>query len=438
LNKKKRIPNIYFGWWTAIAGGVVSLWAAGYQIYGISALFKPISMELGFNRTATSVAASIGRFEGGFEAPLAGWITDKYGPKWIIFFGVFLLSISLILMNYVDSLWTFYLVWGVLLGTGHNMGSSVPFETAITNWFVKKRGTALSIKWFLSGFSGVLVLPLIAWLITIYGWRTTCVIGGIVMAFIGFPLALLCVKQRRPEYYGLLPDGAKVSESGHGEQMIDRGVRYAAEIQEVEFTLRQAMRTPAYWLNIMVQSLFWLVGGAMSIHSIPFLTDIGIDSVKAAGMMALMVAASIPARFLGGFLGDHLHRKNLRFIMAGMCLFQSISIALFLYHQSIVVIYVWFILFGLGQGVAITINPLTTARYFGRKAFGSVRGSSIIFQTPVSIMAPIYAGWVFDTTGNYMNAFTTFTVLLVISGILACFMFPPKAPSEITSIHKIV
>ena len=199
-------------------------------------------------------------------------------------------------MNYVDSLWTFYLVWGVLLGTGHNMGSSVPFETAITNWFVKKRGTALSIKWFLSGLSGVLVLPLIAWLITKYGWRTTCVIGGYVMAIIGLPLALLCVKQHRPEYYGLLPDGAKVSESGHGEQMIERGVRYAAEIQEVEFTLRQAMRTPAYWLNIMVQSLFWLVGGAISIHSIPFLTDVGIDSVKAAGMMAFM---SLPASLQG-------------------------------------------------------------------------------------------------------------------------------------------
>jgi sugar phosphate permease len=318
------------------------------------------------------------------------------------------------------------------------MGSSVPFETAITNWFVKKRGTALSIKWFLSGLSGVLVLPLIAWLITKYGWRTTCVIGGYVMAIIGLPLALLCVKQHRPEYYGLLPDGAKVSESGHGEQMIERGVRYAAEIQEVEFTLRQAMRTPAYWLNIMVQSLFWLVGGAISIHSIPFLTDVGIDSVKAAGMMAFMVAASIPARFLGGFLGDHLHRKHLRFIIAGMCLLQSISIAIFLYHQTIFMIYVWFLIFGLGQGVAITINPLMMARYFGRKAFGSVRGSSIIFQTPVSIMAPIYAGWVFDTTGSYMNAFTTFTALLVISGILACFMFPPKAPANITSIHKIV
>ena len=62
----------------------------GYNAYGISALFKPIALELGFNRANTSIAAGIGRFQGGFEAPIAGWITDRYGPKWIVFIGILL------------------------------------------------------------------------------------------------------------------------------------------------------------------------------------------------------------------------------------------------------------------------------------------------------------------------------------------------------------
>ena len=187
--KRSRFPKIFFGWWTVLAGGILALWGHGYHAYGFSALFKPIASELGFSRAVTSVAASIGRFEGGFEAPITGWVTDRFGPRWIVLSGVFLISVSLILMNWVNSLWAFYLVWGVILGTGCNIALSLPLDTAITNWFVKKRGLALSLKWVGSGLSGVIVLPLISWLIIVQGWRTTCVIGGLVMALVGLPLA---------------------------------------------------------------------------------------------------------------------------------------------------------------------------------------------------------------------------------------------------------
>ena len=77
-------------------------------------------------------------------------------------------------------------------------------------------------------------------------------------------------------------------------QRIERGVAYAAEVKEVEFTIRQAMRTPAYWLLIVTQACHSLAAPAISIHCIPFLTDLGIDPLAAAGMMAIMVLASIP------------------------------------------------------------------------------------------------------------------------------------------------
>jgi OFA family oxalate/formate antiporter-like MFS transporter len=118
LSKRIHSPKIFPGWWTVLAGGIVALWAYSYQAYGISALFKPISSELGFSRAATSVASSIGRFEGGFEAPLTGWITDRYGPRWIVILGVFLISLGLVLMYFINSLWSFYVAWGGARGDG--------------------------------------------------------------------------------------------------------------------------------------------------------------------------------------------------------------------------------------------------------------------------------------------------------------------------------
>ncbi len=159
---RRRFPRIFSGWWIVVSSGIIQFMVAGYYSYGFAPLFKPIASELGFSRAATSIPASIGRAEGGFEAPLAGWVTDKFGPRWIVLLGVFLAGLSFMVMNYVNSLWAFYLVWGVMLGTGHNISTTVPLDTSISNWFVKKRGLALSIKMVFQGLGGVLVLPLVA------------------------------------------------------------------------------------------------------------------------------------------------------------------------------------------------------------------------------------------------------------------------------------
>ncbi len=437
--KRKRLSKIFPGWWMVLAGGFTGLWGHGYAMYGFSALFKPIASELGFSRAVTSIAASVGRFEGGFEAPLAGWITDRFGPRWIVILGIFLMGLGLILMNFINSLWAFLIVWGGIVATGSNIGLTLPIQVAIANWFVKKRGIALSIRLVFSGFAGVLVLPLIAWLITVQGWRMTCVIGGLVMWLIGLPLVWFFVKQHRPEYYGLLPDGATAEEEAvEVSQTIDRGVKYAAEVGEVEFTIRQAMRTPTYWMLIAAYSVHGLVEPVMNIHLIPFLTDLGIDPIQAAAMMAVMSLAAMPTRFIGGFLADRVKTRYLRFLMGGAYFLQAIGIGGFLLNRTTTMIYVWLIFYGLGHGTNLALMNPARARYFGRKAFGSIMGTSSMFTTPAGIVAPIYAGWTYDTTGSYITAFVLFFVLLIVSMIIMSLTPPPKPPAQITDIHKIV
>jgi sugar phosphate permease len=439
LVKKRRFPNIYFGWWTVLASGILALWGHGYHSYGFSALFKPISTELGFSRTTTSIAASIGRLEGSFEAPLTGWLTDRFGPKWIVLFGVFVIGTSLILMNFVESLWAFYMVWGLALGMGINIGLSLPIDKALTNWFVKKRGAALGIKNVMSGLSGVLVLPLIAVLIIAVGWRSTCFIGGVVMLLVGLPLTWFFLKQQRPEYYGLLPDGATVKEETSDTiRMIDRGIEYATEVEEVEFTLRQAIRTPSYWLLMLANACHGLAMPAINIHGIPFLTDIGIEPIRAASLLAMMILASTPMRFVAGVMADRVSKNSLRFLMGGAYFMQAIGFAFFLLNQTEAMIYVWFILYGIGMGAGFGLMAPMRARYFGRKAFGSIAGSSRLFMAPVGIAAPIYLGWMYDTTGSYINAFTIIAGLVAFSGFLAIFVVPPKPPARVTNVRNII
>ncbi len=439
LIKRKRSPKIFFGWWTVLTGGILALWGHGFHTYGFSVLFKPLASELGFNRTVTSVAAGIGRFEGGFEAPVVGWITDRFGPRWVVLAGVFVMGLSLILMYFIDSLWGFYIVWGVMLGTGTNIALTLPMDVAITNWFVKKRGLALSIKWVFSGLSGVLIVLLVAQLLDTQGWRMTCLVGGVVMLLVGLPLVWFFVRQQRPEYYGLLPDGAVVAEeTADDSQMIERGVAYADEVEEVEFTLRQATKTAAFWLLIIANTLHSLAGPALTLHCIPFLTDIGIDPFQAAGMLSIRVLASIPSRLIAGLLADRVRKNQLRFIVGGAYLLQGIGTIIFLQNQTLAMIYVWFILYGIGQGMAIALMSPIRARYFGRKAFGSIGGFSRMFMTPMGVAAPIYLGWVFDTTGSYISAFWVIAALLGVAAVFAALIRPPRPPAKITGVRQIV
>jgi len=426
--------KIFIGWWLTIAAGILCLWGYGYQAYGFSALLKPLEKEFGWSRAAISVAASIGRFEGGVEGPAVGYVSDRWGPRTVIFFGIIVLGAGLVLMNYTNSLWTFYLFWGVLVTTGANIALSIPQDTAIANWFIRRRGTAMGIRWVFSGLSGVIVLPLVAWFIVRYGWRMACVIGGVTMWSIGLPLAWFLIKPRRPEYYGLLPDGGTIA--GDTTESIEAGIEYAAETGEVEFTLRQAMTTRALWLIITAYMFHGMLGYVMMIHCVPYLTDRGLDPIAAAATMSIYVAASIPARLLGGILADRVGLRTLRYLIAGSYLLQTLGVVIFLANQSMPFLYVFFILYGFGMGAPMPMTPLLRARYFGRKAYGSIYGVSSLMYMPAGVAGPVLAGWIWDTTGSYMLVFTLLAVALGIAAVAILLATPPKPPEEISDITK--
>lgn len=434
---RKRFPQIFVGWWMVLATGILSGLATGFYMLGLSVIFKPLAFELGLSRAAASVAGGIGILCIGLVLPLGGWLSDRFGPKWVVIAGTCIMGTGLALMNFVTSSWSYYIVWGVIMGTGNGLGFMVAIDTMLTNWFIRKRGLAFGIRFALIGIVLVIVLPIISWLVTMQGWRITCLIwAGVVFA--GVPLALYFIKQRRPEYYGLLPDGAKVeSDSEAGvDDMIDRGVEYAASFQETEFTLRQAMRTSSYWILTVASIILQVIFQSFNIHSIPFLTDMGIDPIVAGSMMAMMVFFTIPSRFLGGIIADRVGKGNLKFLQVGSFLFMAAGIAAFLLSQTLAVLYVFLILWGLGSGALVPLDILTRGRFFGRKAYGSIYGSSAIFSAPLSFLAPIYVGRVYDVTGSYINAFILFAALAAFAAFIMCLIRVPRPPAHDGDIRR--
>jgi sugar phosphate permease len=429
------------GWWIVLATGFVTFWAHGYYTQGFSALFKPIASDLGLSRAITSVAPSIGSLAAGFESPLAGWFTDRFGPRRVIFLGTFLMGLGLMLMWLVNSRWTFFLVWSGIVATGLNVGMAIPVDKAISNWFVRKRGLALSMRALLQGLATMAVLPMIAWLLTVTDWKMTCLFGGAVMWVVGLPLVLLLVKDHRPEYYGLMPDGAVMPPQPEADRaaMIDKGVEYAEGVQEYEFTLKQAIRTRSFWLFTFAWACSMLVTGPLMVHLISFLTDpdLGYTPVRAALIMSLASAAAIPTRLLFGWLADRAGKHRMRFVAVGAFALMLAGVLVFQVVRTAGAAFVMVLLYYLGFTAGIPLASAIRVRYFGRKSIGSVAGTATLITMPLTVLAPILVGRIYDRTGSYGDAFNLFIVLLILACLLMLLAIPPKPPQRSGDIGSL-
>ncbi len=428
--EKKSGSRVFFGWWSVAFIGVISGLGHGFNTYGISVFFLPIAAELGLNRAFTSLAAGIGRLEGGITSPLVGWLSDKFGPKWIIIIGICIAGSGMIFMNYITEVWQYYVAWGVMIGFGLNIGLTVACDKTINDWFIRRRGLAQGIKFATISIFGIVVLQIITPLIEIQGWRFTCLVWGFVM-FASVPFAFASIKPQRPEFYNMLPDGAAVApDTEELSGMAAKTADYALDSEEVEYSFRQTVKTSTYWLLIISFSAHNFIGGGFNVHIFPFLTDSGIQEAVASGMMGMMIFFTVPARFFGGLVADRVPKNRVQFLLLGAFLLQVIGIGTYLIFQNLAGIYVLLACHGLSSGAVTPLVIIIVGRYFGRKSFGSILGTMIALLSPVGLLAPVYYGWIFDTTGTYNIAFITAIIFAAVASLLMFFVRTPGPPAE--------
>jgi len=426
--KRLRFPHLYFGWWINVAVSFFFTITAGFGGQGASIIFKPLSVDLGLDRAATSVAMGVAALQNGIVFPLAGWLCDRYGSKYLAVAGCCLTGIGLILMYFVQSAWQYYLVWGVLIGGGNTLGFSVSIDKVVANWFVRKRGLAFSIRFAIVAVVGMILLPVISILVTEIGWRTTALIWSAI-AFATIPVALYFVKDKRPEYYGLLPDGEEPAKDKLGKLASLSGAEptVSDKSTEQEFTLSEALKTSTYWMLTLIWILVFAVGGGISVHLIPMFTDFGITPVKAASLVALMTLFSMPSRLLIGVIADRVSKQKIKYLLGCMLVLMAIGVWSLVLNPSIYGrIYLFLIFYGLGYAAFIPLDIIIRSRFYGRKAYGSIQSISMIFSAPVSFFAPIFSGRVYDNSGSYTIALTTFAVMASCAAIITFMLKVPE------------
>ena len=392
---------------------------AGCYWLGFGVFFLPLATEFATSRTRLSFAVSIAQMEGGLLGPIDGYLVDRFGPRKMMFIGVGMMGLGFIWMSQVQSLFMFYVVYLAFISFGMSLGIRVPALVAPTNWFVKKRGIALGFATSGVGLGGILV-PIIGWLVVTVEWRVTAALVGVLILFVCLPLA--GVMRHRPEHYGMVPDGNIDLEEAHNDGGSESIPDSEMVLDEVEFSMREALMTPVFWFLSIVFGLRQLIIGAVGLHQVPFVVDIGISSQIAATVLGMTAITSIIGRLGFGWMGD---RIPTRYVMALSIACAALGVLILAYSTEWWHLMFFVLTYGIGWGGGATTMSVVRADYFGRRACGTISGLMDAVQMFGLVLGPVFAGWVYDTYESYYFAFMIFAASGLIAAIMMVFVRPP-------------
>ena len=394
--------RIFYGWWIVAAGFGLEALIGALVFHAYGAYVVLLREEFGWSKTMLSAAFSMARMESGILGPIQGWLTDRFGPRALIRVGMMIFGLGFILFSQFTSTLGFFATF-FLMALGSSLGGYLPISVAIVSWFRRRRALALSISATGMAVGGFLT-QLVALSLTRYGWRWTAAGSGGLILLLGLPIAQLV--RHRPEIYGLRPDGdppeTAPAPSGHARA----GGHGAAP---ADFTPREAMRTPAFWLISLGHGSALLVVSAVLVHLVVHVTErLGYYLRQGTAVIALMTAMQVVGQLGGGWAGD---RFSKRAIIVACMAGHAAALLLLASATAFWMVLGFAVLHGLAWGIRGPLMAAIRADYFGSASFGMITGISSMIVMLGMMGGPLIAGILADRTGRYELGFTGLATL---------------------------
>lgn len=404
--------NRFYGWWIVFAGSTILFIASGIGFYCHSVILDPLQALHGWSKGTVSAAITLFFFANGVAGLLMGRWVDRYGPKWFLIAGSFLFGAGLIALTRVQTLPQLFAVY-FILALGFCATALIPVNTLLTNWFVRRRGFAMSIASNGLSIGGMVMVPLTSFFIIHLGLNPALhILAGIYILVI-VPLTLIFIKTR-PSDIGQYPDG-----DPPGNHTGRSTIR--ADAQKKTWTRRQAAKTTAFWA-ISIAFMLALAGQiAYLVHQVSFLSQyLGVQ--QAAATVSMTTAASILGRFMLGFFID---RMDKRYVTMACVLLQGAAVLTLAFSSHTVILYLCTFVFGLTMGPLLMMQSLITGECFGIPSFATVSGAIGAITIPGAAFGPVIAGLIFDATQSYTLSFLLFASVGFLSAGIIYFARPP-------------
>ena len=409
-NKNK----FFYGWLIVGISTLALLISNGLSIGGIPVFYKHVQTDL-VNSGAVApdkiqsvygLAPALTFLFAGFLAPVAGYLLQKLKARTMMVIGCLILGGGLLVYSQATVPKFVYLAHA-LLGTSLGFVGVLVCTVLVSNWFTRRRGTALGIVLTGTSFGGVLI-PLAATpLIQNYGWRWAMILISLIIWIILLPAVIFLVKNR-PSDIGELPDG------GSSVDLENEDQRPETEDRQMQgMTLGEALRTPIFWIFSVCAALIFYAIFVVSQQLNLYLQSsrIGFTAQQASFVQSLLFALSVIGKFLFGFLSDKFPPTRVMLVSA-TTMFLATLVFLFFNDKTV---YLFAIFFGLNYGGTFVLLQLLVADYFGLKEYAKILGVITVIETVGGAAGTIITGRIADANGgDYTQAFYG---MIVVTGI---------------------
>ena len=353
----------------------------------LSLFTVPICEDLGISRSAFSTFSTILSVMGMILSPVAGKLCATKNTRMIMTGTLLIGVIGYIGISFVQNVGLLY-VLAVIIGFGSSFCTTVPIAVILTRWFVKARGTAMSITFAGSSVGAMILSPIISKIIADTGWRAAIRYLGIGMLVVLVPLVFLIIRTK-PEDKGLKALGAdEAPAAGTG----------SAPASDAGLPLKELQRKPIFWIYVLAIFIMLLTMGAM--YHMAAHVSIIVDAAAAAKFVSIFSLVAIVGKLLMGAVFD----KSL----TGGILLGTVSMALcfvfLLIAKNFTLLLPVALFYGLGSAHATIFPPTLTGRFFGSKYYGEIFGFVNSFASLSMAVNGLVMAALFDATGTYTLA----------------------------------
>ena len=392
------------------------------SVFVLGIFLSPMADAFGWSRTLIAGAVSMGAIASMVLSPVIGWGVDRYGSRMILTVSMLVLGAAVTSLAWATAPIFFYMGFAtgrIIFHVPVQIGSGA----VVSRWFIRKRGRAIGLMYLAGAVGGIVFIQIASLAMSQSGVAAAWIAMGVaVLAVSVIPSALLIVD--RPEDIGLVPDGELESRPDTPARSAGLGAQGAPDDydMEVDWTPRDAIRTPALWVMVGVTGSLFMIQAGVSVHVGAFYQDRGMSLTIAATAITINGVVSALGSLVWGAV---IERIPVRWGMAFLMALSAASTVLLLSVHTMVAAFTVSAVIGFVAAGGNVIPPVAYASYFGRRSIGSIRG---IGETGVQIgqtVGPLLSGLAFDLNGSYVVAFVTFALLAALGSIVVGLSKPP-------------
>src|SRR5579872_3574359 len=406
-DSKPQTSSVFANPWIQLVLGIICMASVANLQYGWTLFVNPIDAKYHWGRAAIQVAFTTFVLVETWLIPVEGYLVDRFGPRWVVIGGAFLVAIAWLMNSVAGSLPELYIAAAI-----GGVGTGCVYGTCVGNalkWFPGRRGLAAGITASGFGAGAAITIGPISTMINSSGYEHAFLVFGLIQGGIVFVMA-----------WGLLVAPASLTAAKVSAAQTSHG-----------YTPTEVLRSPVFWVMYLMFVLIAAGGLTMAASMAPIAKDFKIEKVPVElfglVMPALVFALSLNRIFDGigrpffGWLSDRIGRE---YTMA--LAFVAGAVALFTLSQSgtspTVFVLVTALYFGV-YGEIFSLFPATQGDTFGAKYAAANAGMLYTAKGAGALLVPFAAA--IAKAQGWGTVFTLFMSFNLAAALLALLVLKP-------------